>query len=1020
MTEPSALAAEPTAEFLQSVEMLSALGPGELQTLADAATSHFYEMGQRICSAGEAAEGLYVIRSGAVRLFAAEDGKETSQGVRKEADVFAEVAALRPHRHEVSARASSKTEVLLIPRDSLKQVLSANAAASSFVSTYTALRTAGGIVTRLFELKGKVAPDELENLVRSVGAKRITAGTTVVEQDSAEDRRLYVVRQGAVRIVRSEEGTEYPLRVARQGDLFGEESALTGGKQPCSAVAETDTVVLVIPRDTVRALLDANPGVKRTLEDGVEAARRELERQKEVAASRGRQVLFDVWSKPRVGENVLARFPWVEQSEEADCGAACLAMICKHFGIGLTLGKLREMAQVTTEGSTLASLARVGESLGFATRGMRCTFESLLGFELPFIAHWEGYHFVVVYGISRNHVWVADPARGYSKMSVADFEKGWTGNVLLFSPGTNLAQVAATASPWVRFARYLAPFKPVIGYVLLATLIIEILAVVPPVIIQNILDRVVVHSSVSLLNVLIVGLIITQVFSALTTLMRGFLTNYLTRSLDFNMISQFFRHTLLLPLSFFNTRRTGDIFARFQENQTVRSFLTQSTISTLLNVVMVFVFFIVLFLYSVQLTAVLIALIIPMVVLTFAITPKLKDYARKFFYASTDAEAVLMETIAGAETVKGMGIERAMRMRWEKKYANSLDVGYRAQRFEMIFGFVSQLLSAAVTVTVLWLGASMVLANDLSIGQLIAFNMLMGSALSPVMGLIGLWDEIQETAVAMERLGDVLDIEPEEKPQDIDQRIVLPRLRGEIKVDSVWFRYGGNETPYVLENISLDIEAGQTVAIVGQSGSGKTTLAKLIAGFYPPTEGTIYVDGYDLRSVDKEYYRRQLGYVMQSNLLFAGSVAENIAAGDEEPDYARVVEAARLADAHGFINAMPLGYEQTVGERGVGLSGGQMQRLCIARALYRDPRIIIFDEATSALDSQSESNILKNLQEVLEGRTAIVIAHRLSTIMNADSILVLYDGSVVERGTHAELIERKAMYHELVQRQLSR
>jgi ATP-binding cassette subfamily B protein len=270
----------------------------------------------------------------------------------------------------------------------------------------------------------------------------------------------------------------------------------------------------------------------------------------------------------------------------------------------------------------------------------------------------------------------------------------------------------------------------------------------------------------------------------------------------------------------------------------------------------------------------------------------------------------------------------------------------------------------------------------------------------------------------MERLGDVLDLDPEQKPEDLASRVVIPELEGDIRFDGVYFRYGGDETPYVLENISLDIKPGELVAIVGQSGSGKTTLAKLLVGFYPPTEGTLTIDGYDIAVIDKEYYRAQVGYVMQTNLLFSGTVAENIAGGGDEPDRRRIEEVAKRADAHGFISKMPLGYQQVVGERGVGLSGGQIQRLCIARALYRNPRLLVFDEATSALDSQSESNINANLEEVLKGRTSVVIAHRLSTIMRADKILVLYEGKIAEQGRHDELVERRGMYYELVQKQL--
>lgn len=1019
MQELRSAADETVASLLATIEMFSAFSRAELRQLAVHADSRWYDFGDAIFDAGQKSTGVYVIRSGSVRMFSEEGGKEISMGVRGAGDVLAEIGALREHKQESSVRASSRVELLFFSREAIAPLLARNKDAAAFLSSYTAIRMAGGAVSRLFDLRGKVEQSELAQLVRSIGVKRVATGDTVLTQGSTEDRRLYVVRQGKVRIVREDEGKQYALGIARQGELFGELSALSPVGQPAAVIAETEAVLLVIPTDTLRFIIDRKPQVKEFLEARIKAAERELERQKQLAERRGRRLLLDLSERAGVGEKLLPRFALVEQAEESDCGAACLAMICKHHGVSMTLGKLRDMANVTTEGSTLDSLAQVGESLGFTTRGMKCTYESLLGFELPFIAHWEGYHYIVIYGISKRHVWVADPARGFARMTAADFEKGWTGMCLLFTPGADLAQTHLGRSPWVRFVGYLAPFRSIIGHILLATLVIEVLGVAPPIIVQNVIDRVAVHHNVHLLNVLIVGLVITHLFTRLTTLMRGMLANYLRRNLDFAMISQFFRHTLSLPLSFFNKRRTGDIFARFQENMKVRSFLTESTISTLLNVLMAFIYFVVMFLYSVKLSLLLLAFMIPLGLLTVLVTPRIKQYARKAFETSTDAESVLMETLTGAETVKAMGIERPMRLRWEGRYAKALEVQYRAQRFDLLVGFTGQILSAASSVVILWIGATLVLNEQLTIGQLIAFTMLMGSAIAPVMGLIGLWDQLQETGVAMERLGDVLDIEPEQKPSEIESRVLLPSLRGDIRFDNVFFRYGGTESRFVLEGVRLDIAPGQLIAIVGQSGSGKTTLAKLIAGFYPPTEGTIYVDGYDINVVEKEYYRTQLGYVMQNNLLFSGTVAENIAAGEENQDRRRVVEVAKMADAHGFISAMPLGYEQVVGERGMGLSGGQMQRLCIARALYHDPRVLILDEATSALDSQSESNILQNLQSVFEGRTSIVIAHRLSTIMNADKILVLYNGAVVEEGRHQELIDRKGMYHQLVQKQMT-
>jgi len=1006
-------------ETLAGIELLAPIGRGDLEYLAARAEIQTYDLGDTIFTAGEPGLGLYIVKSGMVRLLATEGGKDISIGIRRAGELLAETAALRDHRFEFTARASGKTELVFVPRDVIASTLARHPVVGGLLARQASINAAGGFISQLFQLRGKVDKDELVQLVDSIGIKKVAAGDVVLEQDSLEDRRLYVVRRGTVRGIRMEGGVELPLAMLGHGEMFGEHTCLLDAAQPVTVRAASDAVLLVIPQQTVRTILERNPQLKETLRTRIQFAEHELERQKQLLERRNRPLSLDLRSKPGIGERVLKRFPLVEQAEEMDCGAACLAMICKHYRIGATLGKLREMANVTTEGATLDSLAQVGESLGFTTHGLQCTYQTLLGFELPFIAHWEGYHYIVVYGVSKNQVWVADPGLGFRKLSVAEFEKGWTGTCLLFTPRADLAQIEATRSPWMRFVRLLRPHKPVLGYLILATLVIQVLGIAPPIILQNILDRVVVHQSHELLNLLIVGFILVQVFMQLTALMRTYLTNFMVRNLDFSMMSQFFQHALSLPISFFAKRRTGDIFARFQENQTIRQFLTQSTISTMLNLLMVFFYFLVLFMYSLQMTLVLLALIVPMVILTVAITPRIKQYARRDFEASTDAEAVLMETLNGAETIKAMGIERAIRLKWEQKYAKALNVKYKAQGFEALIGFASQFLHAVTVTSVLWVGANLVLGQQLTIGQLIAFNMLMGSVMAPLMGLIGMWDELHEAGVAMERLGDVLDMEPEQKPEDQPSRILLPSLRGDIRLQDVYFRYGGKETPYVLENISFELKAGETVALVGHSGSGKTTLAKLLVGFYPPSEGKISIDGYNLNLIDKDYYRAQIGYVMQSNLLFSGTVAENIALGESNPDRRRIVEVARLADAHGFISKLPQGYEQTVGERGVGLSGGQIQRLCIARSLYRDPRLLIFDEATSALDTQSETNILRNLSGVLEGRTALVIAHRLSTIMNADKILVLYQGRIVEEGTHQTLFDRQGMYYQLIHKQLA-
>jgi len=1006
------------AEFLAAVEILSIFTADELDKLAAAIETRNHAFGDTICKAGDAADGLYIIRSGSVRVFSEEHGKETSMGVRKTGEVFAELAMLRSYRHELSARAALKTELWFIPRSAIEPVIGRNPAALDFINNYVALSSAGGLVAKLFDLRGKVSKPEMDEFVRSVGVKRIGSGKEILKQGARDDRRLYVVRQGEVRVVVNDSTDEYVLATLGPGEIFGERACLMRQEQPATIVAATESTVLVIPEKSAHFILERNARFRDVVEERVRFLERELHRQKKLAERRKRPVVLDLASQPKAGEKVIKRFAWVEQAEEMDCGAACLAMLCRHYGINMTLGKLRELANVTAQGATLDSLARAGEALGFGARGVQCTFDALQGFELPFIVHWEGYHYVIVYGVSPDQVWVADPAVGFKKMSVEEFERGWSGTCLVFTPGEQLVQLTASRSPWLRFVGYLRPYRKILLHLFLATFVIQMLGIVPPLIIQNILDGVLVHQNLGLLHLLILGLVISTAFSQVMSTLRAYLSNYMVRNLDFSMMAQFFKHTMSLPYSFFAKRKTGDILARFSENQTIRAFLTESTVTTLLNLLMVFMYFTILFFYNVKLTMLLIGFVIPIIALTVLATPRIKEYAREVFAASTDAQSFLMEALGGIETIKGMGSERPVRLKWEKKYVKALETQYRSQSFSILVGLASQVLNSATTIVILWAGASLVLARELTIGQLMAFNALMGSVLGPLMGLVGLWSRMGDASVAMERLGDVLDIEPEQKPADVAARVILPDLQGEVRLEHVFFRYGGEDTPYVLEDIDIDIKPGQTVAIVGRSGSGKTTLAKLLVGFYPPSEGKIFVDGYEMAAIDRGYYRAQVGYVMQSNLLFSGTIAENIASGDDSPDRRRVEEVAKMADAHAFISKLPLGYEQVVGERGVGLSGGQVQRLCIARALYHDPRLLVFDEATSALDTQSESNIMANMEAILAGRTAVIIAHRLSTIMRADKIVVLYEGKIAEQGRHDELLARRGMYYELVQKQL--
>lgn len=1020
MAEASDQPGDGLAGILADIPFLSALNDDERARLAAAARSQPFKLGDTLVATGDDLPGLGIVQGGRVRLVDDSGDREVSLDTRKAGGVFGEIAALRPAQSEFAVRGSGAGTIVWVPREAVLAILEANPRAQDFMASMAAIAAMGGLFSQLFDLRGRVSPDEMKDLVASVGIKNVPAGTAVFEQDSRSDRRLYVVRRGKVSLsVTDPDEVVHVLPPLGPGEIFGEKSCLTRQPQAATARAETDTTLFVVPEGTVRTLLEKNPKLRSVIEERIAFADRELARQRRVRDINRPKFELDLDSGAGRGGKVIKRFALVKQAEEMDCAAACLAMICRHHGLSMTLGKLRDLIGVNREGASLEQIAHVAESLGFHTRGIETSLAGLEGLSLPFIAHWEGYHFVVVYGISRDTVWVADPGPGFRKMSRADFDRGWTGTCLTLTPGEFAREHRQGESPWRRFLAYVRPHRKTVVHLFVAALVVQLLGLLPPVITQNVLDRVVVHENATLLNALILALILSQVFAQVSTLIRTYLSNFMTRSIDFAMMSQFFAHTIALPMAFFSNRRAGDIIARFQENQTIRDFLTTQVSGTLLNAIMVFVYLGVMLMYNVKLTLILLAFVIPLFLLFFFITPRMKDYSREVFEKSTAAEGVLMETMNLAESVKGMGIERSVRLKWEKKYLEALSVQYDAQGFQARVAFFSQLLNIGGTVAVLYFGAGMVMQQEFSVGQLVAFNMLAVAVMGPLMALVGVWDELHSSLVAMERLGDVLDVEPEQSPKEIQERVVLPDLEGHFRLENVYFRYGPGNAPYILQNVSVEIRAGQTVALVGLSGSGKSTLAKLLMGFYPVSEGRVLVDGYDLNTIEKQSYRAQVGYVMQSNMLFQGTIEENIAVGDEDPDRRRVVEVAQLADAHDFVSAMPLGYQQPVGERGVGLSGGQIQRLCIARALYKEPKVLILDEATSSLDAQSEGNILDNMDGILQGRTTVVIAHRLSTVMKADQILVLYNGAIVEQGTHASLLQAGGMYRQLVDKQMA-
>jgi len=714
--------------------------------------------------------------------------------------------------------------------------------------------------------------------------------------------------------------------------------------------------------------------------------------------------------------DIFAHYPMILQQSSSDCGAACLAMISQYWGKRFSINQIRNLANVGRSGTSLKNLAKAAESLGFQSRPVRASLSRLEEQSDPWVAHWEGIHYVVVYKVKSQKILIADPAIGKKWLSRSEFLSSWSGYALLLHPTQEFRNAKAAKTSLSNFANVLLPYRNTALQIILASVLIQLFGIVTPLFTQIILDQVVVNKSLSALNVFALGALMFGVGSIVLTATRQYLLDYFSNRVDLTLISGFISHALKLPLRFFESRRVGDIITRVQENQKIQRFLIRQVVLSWLDFLTGIIYLGLMFYYNQKLTLLVLALIPPIAILTLIATPFLRKVSREVFNATAEQNSSLVEMMTGISTVKATATEKELRWRWEEDLTKSLNARFKAQKLGNSLQFSSGIINSIGSTALLWFGAFLVIQGELSIGQFVAFNMMIGKVISPFLALVNLWDELQEVWISVERLNDVLSAKPEEISGE--EMLVLPRLRGDVRFDNVTFRYDDDQERNTLQNISFDVKAGQTIAIVGRSGSGKSTLMSLLQGLYYPNSGRILIDGHDLRHISPQSLRAQLGVVPQECFLFSGTIWENISMYADDVSLEQVVDVAKLAEAHSFIQDLPLGYNTKVGERGSSLSGGQRQRVAIARALLGEPRIVILDEATSSLDTESERRFQQNLARISRERTTFIIAHRLSTVRNADRILVIDRGILLEQGTHEELIALNGLYYHLAQQQL--
>lgn len=696
----------------------------------------------------------------------------------------------------------------------------------------------------------------------------------------------------------------------------------------------------------------------------------------------------------------------IKQRDITDCGAACLATVCKQYGKSISVAKLREIAGTDRDGTNAYGLVRSAERLNFTAKAVKGNAEAFFSeFPLPAIAHTVTEtgleHYVVIHKISKNKVIVADPAKGIIKTTPDEFFKIWTGALILLVPETVFDKSSETKSLFERFWRLLLPQKRLIFDVMLASVVITVLGIAGAFYFQIIIDDVLAAGLEKTLHIVSVGVILLNLFAVLLSAMRTQLLLYLSQKLDIALLLGYYDHVLKLPMNFFGTRKVGEIISRFQDASSIRDALSNVTLTVLLDTVMAIAGGIMLCVKSVKLFLIAAIMVFIYALLVFAFNKPYRRANQRQMEDNAQLTAYLVESLNGMQTIKALNGENCVHTETEFKFVKLLKSIFSLSSMENVQTALTAFVEAVGEVLILWVGAYSVMQGSMTIGSLITFNALLVYFLDPIKSLINLQPELQTAIVASDRLGEILDLEIEKVNQE--NKVSPTSLKGDIVIDNVTFRYGTRRA--ILEDFSLTIHRGARVAIVGESGAGKSTVAKLLLGLYKCEKGIITIADYAIEDISLDTLRKKIAYVPQETFLFSDTILNNLVFGSEASDIETVMECAKAAQVHTFVNELPMRYETKLDENAGNLSGGQKQRIAIARALLKKPEIMIFDEATGNLDAVTEKAVQETIERYSRDMTTIIIAHRLSTIRSCDKIFVMENGRIVESGTHQELMQ---------------
>lgn len=1020
---------------------LLALMPDDVRALVQAScVGVSFGFGETIVAEGDPADALFMITAGAVRVVkATEAGGEVPLTVLHAGDVFGETALVAHGKRTATVRATGPVEAMRLDRVVFDALVLANPAVREW-ATIRARRHELSDFLRLSSVFAGLPGAAVARLVDVVDTIEVQSGEVLVTQGE-HGGPMFVVSQGRLAATRAEGSNEVTVGVLRRGDVFGERSVLLGESRPASVRALTDCALLRLDASSLQEVMDEHPDIRHMLEqrsardafsalahipldfadalllddDGARQLSEVQEALSEPAVA-GAELAEDQSEDASARRRQIRRFPVVWQVDEMDCGAACVTAICRYFGRNVPLTSVRDAVGTGLDGTSLRGLVNGAHRLGLDAKPLKASKSRLDSLPLPTICHWKGNHWLVLYALTARHAVVSDPAVGARRIPRTEWDEQWSGYCCVVGRTPALDEVPESHRTWKWLRPFVRPYRGQLSVGAVLALVGAGLEMTIPVIAGKIVDSAIAgdRSQVNLLALAALGLLMLAVGASLVQ--RWLLARIAVR-FDAATLDHITQRMLALPASYFASRRTGDIERRLAGMRQVRVYLVQEGLIGLTSLTQIVVAIVLMLALSPPLLAVYLATVplygLAMVYSRRRLRPILASLEEAFGrYQSRQIDA-----IKGIETVKARGAESALQRALRGQFLSLADRVYRSDlafmRYDAAVGLVT-FLTLAVTV---WVGGLLVVGGSLTVGTLVAFNGLVVLANGPIGAFLRVWDQLQYATVLLDRLDDVLEQEPEQGGDHSHLRPV-PTLGGRVSIRGLTVRIGEQTPTTILDDVTIEAYPGETIAIVGRSGAGKTTLVRCLSGLVTPTSGRILYDDVDLATLDHRELRSRIGFVLQDDHLFDDTIAGNIALGDAQPNAERVRWAARVADAAEFIERLPLSYDTHVGESGLRLSGGQVQRIAIARAVYRQPPVLILDEATSSLDNESERAVKDSIRSLLEGRTAFVIAHRLSTIRDATRIVVLERGRVAEHGTHDELLERRGIYWHLAGRGL--